>query len=67
MFITHSIQEAVFLGDRVVVMTPRPGRIAAVLDIDLARPRELDMISTEPFGAYVKAIRQLLNARGMSH
>ena len=47
--------------------TPRPGRIAAVLDIDLARPRELDMISTESFGAYVKSIRQLLNARGMSH
>jgi NitT/TauT family transport system ATP-binding protein len=66
-FITHSIQEAVFLGDRVVVMTPRPGRIAAVLDIDLPRPRDLDVMATEPFGHHVRSIRTLLNARGLTH
>jgi NitT/TauT family transport system ATP-binding protein len=65
-FITHSIQEAVFLGDRVVVMTPRPGRIAQVLDVTLARPRDLDIMASDPFGRYVNSIRHLLNARGHS-
>jgi NitT/TauT family transport system ATP-binding protein len=67
LFITHSIQEAVFLGDRVVVMTPRPGRVAETLDIELPRPRELDAMSTPQFGAYVRKVRALLNVRGMSH
>ena len=67
LFITHSIQEAVFLGDRVVVMTPRPGRIADTMAIDLPRPRELDAMSTPEFGNYVRAVRQRLNARGMTH
>ena len=67
LFITHSIQEAVFLGDRVVVMTPRPGRIAESMTIDLSRPRELDAMSAPEFGSYVRAVRRLLNARGMTH
>jgi NitT/TauT family transport system ATP-binding protein len=67
LFITHSIQEAVFLGDRVVVMTPRPGRIAESMTIDLPRPRELDAMSAPEFGSYVRAVRRLLNARGMTH
>ncbi len=67
LFITHSIQEAVFLGDRVVVMTPRPGRITATLDVSLDHPHDLDAMSTPRFGAYVREIRTLLNARGMTH
>jgi NitT/TauT family transport system ATP-binding protein len=64
LFITHSIGEAVFLADRVLVMTPRPGRIMDQLTIDLPRPRGLDVMNTSEFGAYVKRIRIALNATG---
>ena len=64
LFITHSIGEAVFLADRVLVMTPRPGRILDTLKIDLPRPRGLEVMNTEAFGAYVRRIRQALNATG---
>ena len=63
-FITHSIAEAVFLADRVLVMTPRPGKIGAELKIDLPRPRALDVVNTEIFGSYVRQIRAALNAAG---
>jgi NitT/TauT family transport system ATP-binding protein len=64
LFITHSIGEAVYLADRVLVMTPRPGRILDSLTIDLPRPRGLDVMNTEAFGAYVRRIRVSLNATG---
>ena len=64
LFVTHSIAESVFLADRVFVMTPRPGRIAEIIDIDLPRPRELSIINTERFGAYATRIRSLLNSKG---
>ncbi len=63
-FITHSIAEAVFLADRVLVMTPRPGRISAELTVDLPRPRALEAVNTEAFGTYVRQIRECLNAGG---
>jgi len=63
-FITHSIAEAVFLADRVLVMTPRPGRIGAELTVDLPRPRALDVVNTEVFGGYVRQIRAALAAAG---
>ena len=63
-FITHSIAEAVFLADRVLVMTPRPGKIGAELTVDLPRPRALDIVNTEVFGGYVRQIRAALNATG---
>jgi NitT/TauT family transport system ATP-binding protein len=61
-FITHSIPEAVFLADRVVVMSARPGRILKTFDIDLPRPRTLDDMVSNHFGDYVKEIRALLGS-----
>lgn len=60
--VTHSIPEAVFLSNRVVVMTPRPGRIAEVIDIDLPDERDLSVMSTEAAGSYVSRIRNYFNA-----
>lgn len=59
--VTHSIQEAVILSDVVYVMSPRPGRIVEAVNIDLPRPRTLDMLSTAHFGAIVQAIRDRLD------
>jgi NitT/TauT family transport system ATP-binding protein len=51
LFVTHAIEEAILLGDEVVVMTARPGRIKEVIPIDLPRPRSLEMINSKEFGA----------------
>jgi len=63
-FVTHSIVESVFLSDRVFVMTPRPGRLAEIIDIDLPRPRTLDMINSDAFGRFTGRIRTLLDSEG---
>ncbi|MDB5881683.1 MAG: NitT/TauT family transport system ATP-binding protein [Ramlibacter sp.] len=63
-FVTHSIAEAVFLADRVFVMTPRPGKIDEIINIELPRPRDLSLINTDKFGVYASRIRQLLQAKG---
>ena len=64
-FVTHSITEAIFLGDRVVVFTPRPGRVAEVIDIDLPRPRRLAVRASEKFVGYASRIRELFEQMGL--
>jgi NitT/TauT family transport system ATP-binding protein len=51
LFVTHAIEEAILLGDEVVVMTARPGRIKEVIPVGLPRPRSLEMVSSKEFGA----------------
>jgi NitT/TauT family transport system ATP-binding protein len=65
LFITHSIAEAVFLSDRVIVMTPRPGCIDRIIDIKLPRPRTLAMRETPEFAEYSRQILDLFLARGI--
>jgi NitT/TauT family transport system ATP-binding protein len=65
LFVTHSIGEAVFLSDRVVVMSPRPGRIAMTLEIDLPRPRRMVVREMPAFAHYCAQIRELFGAMGL--
>ncbi|MQA81597.1 MAG: ATP-binding cassette domain-containing protein [Streptosporangiales bacterium] len=59
-FITHSIQEAVFLSDRVAVMTARPGRLALLVDIDLPRPRDAETYELPVFAEWSAQLRQAI-------
>jgi NitT/TauT family transport system ATP-binding protein len=64
-FVTHSISEAIFLADRVVVMSPRPGMIKADIRIEIARPRKLAVRETAQFVNYTKTIRLLFQEMGL--
>jgi NitT/TauT family transport system ATP-binding protein len=60
LFVTHSIPEACFLADRVLVLSERPSRILEAVDIELPRPRNLDMMGSPEFAIHVRHIRSLL-------
>ncbi len=63
-FVTHSIPEAVFLSSRVVVMSPRPGRITKIVDVDLPRPRDILTRETQRYFQLVTEVREALRAGG---
>lgn len=63
LFVTHSIPEAILLADRVVVMTPRPGRLARVIDVALPRPRTVEMEFDRTFKATSDEIRDIIFTR----
>lgn len=62
LFVTHAIDEAIFLGDRVVVMAKDPGRIKDIIEIKLPRPRTTAMLDSAPFIAYRHALRDYIAA-----
>ena len=64
LFVTHNIQEAVFLSDAVVVMSPRPGRVIEKFTVELPRPRTLEIMSSPEFGRYTLKIRGMLASAG---
>ena len=65
LFITHDIDESVLLGDRVYVMTARPGRIKEMLQIELPRPRTVEMLTSEAFMAIKRRIMHLIHEEAM--
>jgi NitT/TauT family transport system ATP-binding protein len=67
LFITHSIDEAVLLSDRVLVMSPRPGRIEQVVSVDLPRPRGLEGRRSDAFDQAVERITRIFLSRGVLH
>ncbi len=60
LFVTHDIDEALFLGDRVYVMTARPGRIKEEIKVPIARPRTMDMVTSTQFVTLKRRIIELL-------
>ena len=62
LFVTHNIGEAIFLADYVMVMTPRPGRLAKVVEVPFGRPREISLMQTVEFNRLVADVREILGA-----
>jgi NitT/TauT family transport system ATP-binding protein len=60
LFVTHDIEEAIFLGDRVLVMTARPGRIREEIPVPLARPRSMDVLTSPDFVAIKRRVMDLI-------
>jgi NitT/TauT family transport system ATP-binding protein len=67
LFITHAIPEALLLADRIIVMTPRPGRVREIIDVPFPRPRSLATLSEPRFNELANHIREQLFAPGLVH
>ena len=67
MFVTHDLDEAIFLGDRIVVMLPRPGRIGWTLDVELPRPRTMDCLTSDVFVDLKRRIMEMLYSQATVH
>jgi NitT/TauT family transport system ATP-binding protein len=65
LFVTHAIDEAILLGDEVVVMTARPGRIKETIVVDLPRPRSLEIVKSPQYGALFDRIFHLIREEVM--
>jgi NitT/TauT family transport system ATP-binding protein len=65
LFVTHAIEEAILLGDEVIVMTARPGRVKEVIAVDLSRPRSLEMINSKEFGTLFDRVFHLIREEVM--
>jgi ABC-type nitrate/sulfonate/bicarbonate transport system ATPase subunit len=65
LFITHDVDEAIFLGDHVLVMTARPGRVKLEQRIDLPRPRAPDVVTTPAFMALKRSLLEAIEVESM--
>jgi NitT/TauT family transport system ATP-binding protein len=65
LFVTHSVPEAIFLSDRVIIMSARPGKVEDIVTIDLPRPRSLAIRQTPAFAAYSDRISRVFEAIGV--
>jgi NitT/TauT family transport system ATP-binding protein len=61
LMVTHSIPEAIFLADRIIVLSQRPGKVVADLEVELPRPRSLEMMGEPEFGRQSSRVRSLIN------
>jgi NitT/TauT family transport system ATP-binding protein len=62
LFVTHNIQEAIYLADRVMVMTPRPGKIAEVIEVKFERPRDISIQTSREFNIIIEQVRDTLGS-----
>lgn len=67
LFITHSVEEAVGLSDRIFVMSPNPGQIIEEISVDLPRPRPISLAGSREFGEYADRVYALFEQMGVLH